>query len=86
MTEEPNKFGAAFKEMQSRIERNDSAEFAGALLIVPPEGEPIAVLMSDPKKDVEAFWAMVNGKVAVATAELQLKKQGGYSGFGPARR
>lgn len=71
-----NAFSQAFRDMADRIERNDPAEFAGAVLIVPPDGEPIAVLMTDPKRDVEAFWSMASGKIQVATSELMAVKQG----------
>ncbi len=77
-----NKFSEPFVQMAARIERGLEAEFAGAILIVPPTGEPIAVLMADPSKDPEAFWAMASGKIAIATQEFQMSKQPGGGGFG----
>lgn len=80
-----NKFSSPFKEMADRIERNLKEEFSGALLIVPPNGEPIAVLLTDPKPDMEAFWAMVSGKVQVATTEHFAEKNGGNNAYGRGR-
>lgn len=77
-----NKFSEPFVEMAARIERNLETEFAGAVLIVPPTGEPIAVLMTDPDKDLEAFWAMANGRVQVATAEFMSTRPQTGAGFG----
>ncbi len=78
---EPNKFAKAFREMADRIERNDPAEFAGAILIVPPEGDVIAVLITDPSKDKEAFWALAVSRTQIAHQEIVGQRQGGQ-GFG----
>ncbi len=82
---EENKFSSPFNEMADRIQRNLQAEFSGAIVIVPPSGEPIAVLLTDPKPDMEAFWAMVSGKVQVATAEHFAEKNGQNNGYGGRR-
>jgi hypothetical protein len=72
-----------FRMMASRIEKNDAAEFGGAVLIVPPQsGEPIEILLIDPKQDVAAFWGAVQGRVAVAVTELQERQN---SAFGVRR-
>lgn len=78
---EPNKFAAPFREMAERIERNLPEEFAGAILIVPPTGDPIAVMIADPKKDMEAFWGVAMAKIQIATNEFQATKIGGQHGF-----
>lgn len=70
-----NKFAAPFEEMAVRIKRNLPEEFAGAMLIVPPTGDAIAVMIADPKQDKEAFFALCAGKLQVATEELRLEKQ-----------
>jgi len=65
-----------FRAMAERIAKNDAAEFGGAALIVPPGGgEPIAILMIDPKQDVASFWGAIQGKVAIAVAEMQERQQ-----------
>ena len=61
-----------FRAMAERIDKNDQMEFGGAALIVPPGGgEPIAVLLIDPKQDIASFWGAVQAKVAIAVAEMQ---------------
>jgi len=61
-----------FRDMAARIDKNANAEFGGAALIVPPGGgEPIAILLIDPKRDVASFWGAVQAKVAIAVAEMQ---------------
>jgi hypothetical protein len=63
---------AAFRAMAERIGRNEPAEFGGAALIMPPGGgEAITILLIDPKRDVASFWGAVQGKVAIAVAEMQ---------------
>lgn len=58
-----------FREMAERIERNDPAEFAGAILVVPPlpenrgEWEPIEILLINPNRDEPHFWSTVFRKV-----------------------
>lgn len=58
-----------FREMADRIEKNDASEFAGAILIVPPSGEPIQVMINDPTQDIEAFWSLAMSRIAIAQAE-----------------
>lgn len=76
-----NKFAAPFEDMSQRIRRNLEAEFAGAILIVAPDGEKIEVLLTDPSKDAEAFWAVANSKIQIATAKYQQDQQR-LGGFG----
>ncbi len=85
-TEAPNKFSQPFKEMADRIEKNDPKEFAGALLIVPPEGDPIAVMLTDPKQDLDAFWGMCAAKIQIAEKEQMMKAQGSTGGWPGGRR
>lgn len=75
---QPNKHSAPFREMAERIDRNAEPEFAGAILLVPPNGDPIAVLLTDPKPDTEAFWSLAKGKVDLATQELLQQRRGGF--------
>lgn len=73
---EPNKFAAPFTEMAERITRNDPKEFAGAMLMVAPDGKQIAVMITDPSQDLEGFLAHCMSKLQAHTAELQINKQG----------
>lgn len=60
-----------FREMADRIERNDPAEFAGAILVVPPvpisggEWEPIEMLLVNPRREEWHFWSTIFTKVQV---------------------
>ncbi len=81
MSDDIQKFSAPFKEMAERIERNSASEFAGAILIVPPTGEPIAVMIADPTKDPESFWAVANAKIQIAVAEYQNTRTNSGQGF-----
>jgi hypothetical protein len=66
---------ALFRAMAGRIDKNDPAEFAGALLIVPPSGDPIEYLALNPKQDVAAFWGAVQAHVQRALAEMEEKQR-----------
>ena len=66
---------ALFRAMAGRIEKNDPAEFAGALLIVPPSGESIEYLALNPKQDAAAFWAAVQSHVQIAMALMEEKQR-----------
>lgn len=76
-----NKFSAPFRAMAHRIERNEFEEFAGAILIVPPDGKPIEVMVADPSKDAESFWAVAISKVQIAEAEYRSNKTNSGQGF-----
>lgn len=75
------KFSAPYREMAERIDRIKDGEFSGAVLIVPPTGDVIAVAIADPKQDLEAFWALVSGKVMIATAEQQESRRSSGAAF-----
>lgn len=77
-----NKFAAHFDEMAERVRRILPEEFAGAILVVPAEGEPIALAMADTSKDQEVFWSSVMGKVSVRCEELRNAKSPGGAGYG----
>lgn len=59
-----------FLDMAARIEKNDPAEFAGAIVVVPPEGDPIAFMIADPSADLVQFWATCETRIAVRKAEI----------------
>jgi hypothetical protein len=65
-----------FEDMANRIRRNDPGEFAGCMLIVPPSsqdgrtGEPIELLLIDPKRDAVNFWSTAKSKTAIAADEF----------------
>jgi hypothetical protein len=59
----------AFADMAARIAKIDLAEFAGAVVIVPPDGEPIAFLTTEtPVADIVQFWATAKTRVEIRLA------------------
>ena len=64
-----------FASMAERINRNTS-DFAGAFVIVPPEGAPLEMLLLNNTRDQAAFWALVQSTAQRAIAELSQPKQG----------
>lgn len=75
-----NKVSAKFRAMADRIDNIDENEFAGAMVIIPPGGgKAIEVLLTDPSKDIEAFWAMAGGKVQNETQAAVNNQPGGFN-------
>jgi hypothetical protein len=68
---DPNRFAAPFEAMAERVRRNLPEDFAGAILVVPAEGEPIAMLIADPSRDQEAFWSTALSKVQIRFEQLR---------------
>lgn len=56
-----------FRDMAGRIDLNSGSDFGGAVVIVPPEGPPIEILMLDSRKDAMHFWTQIKTVVDVAT-------------------
>lgn len=74
-----------FRDMADRVEKIGENEFAGAAVVVPPGGgEPIALLLVDPKQDLVQFFATVKSRVEVVTSEVmetaRARAQGGWPG------
>jgi hypothetical protein len=60
-----------FVAMAKRIEAIDPKEFAGAVVIVPPEGGPaVEFMLNDPQPNAAAFWAIAKTRVEVRVAEV----------------
>jgi hypothetical protein len=74
---DPNRFAIPFEEMSERIKRNLPSDFAGAILVVPAEGEPITMLIADPSRDQEAFWSTALSKVQIRFEQLRANNQHG---------
>lgn len=75
----------AFKDMAARIERNDPKEFAGAYVIVSPDGTVQSHAFFNPVGDISAFWGFVSATVQTAGAEAIQKEEGAQFG-GQMRR
>lgn len=64
-------FATLFAHMADRIRKSDPADFAGAVVIVPPSGDPITYLVNDPKPSLAQFWTGLQGRITVAAADAQ---------------
>ena len=60
-----------FADMAARIGSVAAGEFAGAAVVVPREGDPIVVLLSDPKPKAAQFWSLVLSRVEIGAAEAK---------------
>ena len=74
-----------FTAMAARLVRNDPAEFAGAFLIIAPDGTVLSHAFFNPVGDVPAFWGFVSATVQTAGAEAIQKAEGQF-GQHPGRR
>jgi len=59
-----------FLAMAKRIGAIEQDEFAGAVVIVPPGGDPIEFMLSDVAPNAAAFWAIAKSRVDVRTQEI----------------
>ena len=76
------------RAMASRVERNDPDEFGGCIIIIPPPtddgsgGEPIELLLVDPRQDLANFWSTAQSKMKIAADEFLARQSipqlGGY--------
>lgn len=66
-----------FLDMAERISRM-AAEFAGAVVIVPPgDGEPITFLLTDPSPSLPQFWSGLQSRVELSALKAQQDESGG---------
>lgn len=68
MSDDPKQF---FLDMAKRLERNDPSEFGGAMLIVPPDGDPVEYFFvtTRPKDEEAFFWAQCKAKLDTTAAD-----------------
>ena len=65
-----------FADMAARLERIEPAEFAGAVVVVPPgDGEPIVFLTTDPAAVPAQFWSSLSSRVETAAVRAQAAEQ-----------
>lgn len=62
-------FAAPFTEMAAKIARNPASDFAGAFVIVAPDGSVASLLTLDPAASPVIMWANIQTK-----AELMLNE------------
>lgn len=73
-----------FLDMAARIDRMGDVEFAGAVVVMPPDGKPITFLLTDPEPSVAQFWSSVISRVEIAAAEAK-DAQTHVGGYGMRR-
>jgi hypothetical protein len=65
-----------FRDMAARIERNEVSEFAGALLLVPPDGgDPLEILLVKQTHDLALFWSTITAAVTIAAREFEERER-----------
>jgi hypothetical protein len=69
--------GKPFEDMARDIVKvvEAAGKFAGAVVIVPPEGAPIAFITMDPAPDLMQFWSAVKNRVEIRAAEAEQSAQ-----------
>lgn len=65
----------SFRAMADRIDRNDPKEFAGAYLLIAPDGTVLSHLFVNPGGDASSFWGFVLSAVQIAGAESVQKEE-----------
>ena len=71
---------APFKEMAERIEKNAEEGFAGAYVIVSPDGDGKEVLILNRKADAAQFWGLLKVTCDIALAEIAQQQAGQFQG------
>lgn len=68
-----------FHKMGERITHNiEISQFGGAAVIVPPQGEPIEVLILDSQGDVAQFWGTIQTRIQLVLQQLQDQRAMGF--------
>ena len=74
--------------MAERIRRNAPEDFAGCIVVLPPEvngqvaGEPIEILLIDPKADTgRNFWATAKSEVEIGQYNFNQREEAAQRGF-----
>lgn len=70
-----------FRRVAEKIEINKDNGFAGAFVIVPPQGEPQDMLLLDSSASPVIFWSTLKTRVDIALEELdEAERRGGFGG------
>jgi hypothetical protein len=75
----PPDIAQVFDDMAARIRLNESSEFAGAFVIVPPGGGEKALLILDNSQKPEVFWGLLQTTAALALAEIDDRQRQGMA-------
>lgn len=68
---EPVNHRAPFDEMSARIAKNDPLDFAGAFVIVTPDGKAKSTLLLDNSQSAAAFWGLLQSTATIALQEIE---------------
>ncbi len=68
-----------FDEMSARITRNDPLDFAGAFVIVTPDGKAKSTLLLDNSQSAAAFWGLLQSTATIALQEIEDSDRMGQS-------
>lgn len=64
-----------FSKMAERVKHNVDSKFGGAVVIIPPSGDPIELLMLDAAGDQAQFWSTILTRIQVVMQNLQEKER-----------
>ena len=73
--------------MAERIRKNDMDEFCGCIVVLPPTpqngdgGDPIEILLIDPRKDPRNFWATAKAEVELGEYHWKERADQAQRGF-----
>jgi hypothetical protein len=82
MSDTDTDHAAPFRAQAEQIDRNAGGSFAGAFVIVAPDGKVSSTLLLDATPNPAAFWSLVQTKAAIAIAEAEADHLQGGAGFG----
>jgi hypothetical protein len=66
----------AFIAMADRIKKNSAEDFAGAFVIVSPDGTTKQSLILDNSQSAAAFWGVLMSTAQIALAEIEAHERG----------
>lgn len=64
-----------FTGMAEKVGVNQSADFAGAFAVIPPDGEPIELLLINNKPNPAVFWGLLKTHAEMALGEIAEKER-----------
>lgn len=73
----PHGAAAILRRVADQIEKMDADTFGGVAVIVPPQdgGDPIEVLILDPKKNIGQFYSTVLTRVQFEMGEMEQRSR-----------
>ena len=73
-------YSTAFRLMADRIDLNAGQGFAGAFVLMPPDGEAIQTLLLDNIGHAAVFWSMLKTQCQMALDDIDQKERMGKFG------